>query len=207
MDPQDEKLIEIMLKQYTLLRTEMMQSLQSQINILQFGLASVGVLIGAGIANWKTSDFYLPFVVFLLIIPTICYIVLAVWSGELMRMMRAGVFNADLEMKINALSKQKDLLNWENWLRRRDKKPTTPQITWSYLAIILLFFFVAAISTSLGVYRIKDEKDISQIVVSVYGLVVYLIAVIFVYSICKRIANDNKASSLPEANQTPVQPA
>lgn len=129
--------IEVMLKEYEMLRQEILGAMSNRAQIISFGLGTIGVLF-AGIL---TSDLAkespkLLIVVFSFAIPTASVLVLYIWLGEVERMMRAGRYLANLEGRINrALGAGEDTLRWENWLR-----DTRVQIRYTYLVVIALFF-------------------------------------------------------------------
>ncbi|XCN74807.1 MAG: hypothetical protein Q3M24_08715 [Candidatus Electrothrix aestuarii] len=137
------------MEEYKSLRQESLTSITTQQSVLRYGLAITGVLIASAIKCW--NDIVLCGALTLVFIPIVCYLVLIIWMGEVGRMMRAGQHILMLEKKVNLTFKEQKYpaLSWENYLRKH-KNGATPQLNWSYLAILGLFLFFAVASIVLG---------------------------------------------------------
>jgi hypothetical protein len=145
--------ITVVLEEYKTLRTESLESMKNQQSALRAGTAAAGILIGSGFNLWNKA--LLPEFIFLAFAPVICYLALIIWMGEVVRMMRAGKFLSELEIKISAeYPEKKDTLSWEKWLRIKSQSGETPQMKFNYQAIIALFFVTALGSIGIGIYKI-----------------------------------------------------
>lgn len=139
--------LKIVIEQYKSVRTEALASINSQTTVASIGLTFVGALIGAGI-NFLDKPMVSE-TIFLFLIPVFCEFILVSWFGEVYRMVRAGVFLAEVESKVNRYfaSKEKPhsekALCWEEWLVN-NKKLT--QININYQTYILLFTLCSSIS-------------------------------------------------------------
>ena len=101
------------LKQYELIRAEVMTSLQLQQQILVFGITTLGLLAGAAFVGQNEvhrSDLLVVFV------PLVAYLTLTIWFSEVMRMLRAGVFMLTLEKSLDDLDDGS--LAWEATVAR-----------------------------------------------------------------------------------------
>jgi hypothetical protein len=146
--------LSIAIEEYKTLRNESLLSMQTQQSTLRAGTAAVSVIIASGFSLWDSIEL-LSEIIFLAFVPIICYLVLTIWMGEVLRMMRAGKYLSDLENKINKKLKEKpEALIWENSLRKKDAKTKTPQMLFNYLCIIGLFFTLAIGSVIIGNYKI-----------------------------------------------------
>jgi len=118
----DRESLEVVCHEYDAIRAEIVTSLTSQVSVLSFGSATVGLLVAAAAALWE-KEVWLTAAILLFVIPSICFLTLAIYGGELVRMMRAGLFMNRLEKWINevcvatGLSKghQGRTLTWEQW--------------------------------------------------------------------------------------------
>jgi hypothetical protein len=178
--------IQVALEEYRTLRVESIEALKGQHSTLRVGTATVGVVLASGFNLWDKTP--VPDFLFLVFTPAICYLVLAIWIGEVSRMMRAGSFLADLETKISsAFPVNANVLSWENWLRTTPDKGKTPQLKWNYLAIIALFFATAVASIAIGIFRLCGKIWLSwMLVVSCIEFIFFLSALIHILRIAKR---------------------
>lgn len=177
----------VALEEYKTLRLESIEALKGQHSTLRVGTAAVGVVLASGFNLWDKT--LLPDLIFLLFNPALCYIVLAVWIGEVARMMRAGSFLAGLEKKISAAFPDKpDVLSWENWLRSSSEENKTPQIKWNYLSIIALFFATALASIAIGNYRIWGKLSPTLIyILNGIELIFFLIALVSILRLGRKV--------------------
>lgn len=107
--------IEVVMEEYKTLREEILTSMQMQQSILSLGGATVGIALSSAFATWEKSP--LPEFLFLVMVPTLTYLIVLVWLGEVGRMFRAGYFLSELEGKVNREFSGKGLaLSWETWL-------------------------------------------------------------------------------------------
>ncbi|KST63265.1 hypothetical protein [Mastigocoleus testarum] len=182
--------IDVVLEEYRTLRAESLLAMQTQQSVLRFGLGSVGVVIGAGFTSWNQIN--LASIVFLVLLPLICYAVLIIWIGEVARMIRAGYFLLQLEEKINQkfLSQypnETKPLSWETYLRNSNGISGTPQLQWNYLIIIALFFLLAFISIVVGNINLWSSTYRDQLIwVNLFELFFFTLVFIYIFVTGKR---------------------
>lgn len=178
--------LSVIIEEYKTLRSESLASMQTQQSILRFGTAAIAVVIATGFSLWEKSP--LPEMVFLFFIPSIGYLVLTIWMGEVARMVRVGIFLVRLEEKINKeFSDKPKALTWENWLREIQHDGKTPQLRWNYYAIISLFFLIALVSIGIGNYKIcKPICPSWIIIIDIFELILFIGVFLFIYQIGKR---------------------
>ncbi len=185
--------LSVVIEEYKTLRNESLASMQTQQSILRFGTAAVAVLIATGFSLWEKSP--LPEIILLLAIPSISYLILTIWMGEVARMMRAGMFLVELENKINKEFNDKPkALTWEHWLRDTQHSGKTPQLRWDYYGIIALFFLIALgsiVIVNCFIWKIDCTLNISYcplyiVVIDIFELIFFLGFFIFIYKIGKR---------------------
>ena len=178
--------LSVVTEEYKTLRNESLASMQTQQSILRFGTAAIAVVIATGFNLWGKSP--LPEMVFLLFIPSISYLVLTIWMGEIARMMRAGIFLVKLEEKINKeFGDKPKALTWENWLRETQHDRKTPQLRWNYYSIIFLFFSMAIVSIGIGNYKVWNTICLSWIVImDIFEVILFIGIFLFIYKIGKR---------------------
>jgi hypothetical protein len=147
----NEKWIDIAMEEYKTLREESLAAIAGQQQVLIVGLGGIGVLLGVGAASWNDSDKNsLAAIVLLALIPLLCYLMLIIWIGEVIRMRRAGNFIAGIEQRINAaFPSRKDVLSWETRFRQPLPKNNI-KLSKNYQAIICLFLLTALLSIALG---------------------------------------------------------
>lgn len=149
--------IEVAMEEYKSLRGEISDSLKNQHSIINYGITAIGLVIGFGANLWKET---IPAdIIFLIVIPILCHLIMLVWNGEVNRMSRAGNFIKDIEGKINTVVKsmspeiEEEALSWETWLRKykdKNKANKTNKTNWNYYSLITLFLFINIVSVVLG---------------------------------------------------------
>lgn len=152
--------IEVVMEEYKTLRQESLTAITTQQSVLRYGLAITGILLASAIKSW--NDRVLCGSLTLVFIPITCYLVLIIWMGEVGRMMRAGQHILKIERKVNFTFRDQGhkypALSWESYLRKQ-KNGATPQLNWSYLAILGLFLFFAVSSVVLGNVLVWSSID------------------------------------------------
>ena len=109
---------ETALEEYRTLRAEIATSIATQQTILGFGTATLGLVIGPGLALWGGSTMMFS-LIFALFVPLLSAIIVSIWWGEVIRMVRAGDAVAGLEQAINTHGGwTRPALNWESHLRK-----------------------------------------------------------------------------------------
>lgn len=122
----DFEAIKILLEEYKTLRQESLGSIRLRIQILSFGLAAIVLLFGVPFSSKSGPNIILINIIYTIVIPLVCTIVVDLWLGELLRMERAGNFMYVQEIRINKVINEiklqnvdtnKHILSWEGWLR------------------------------------------------------------------------------------------
>src|ERR1700752_4289026 len=99
--------LEIRLEEYKTLRQEVLTAINNRISILSFGVASISLILYAGITNYRpakpedaaSNTLFVGLVLFLAI-PVVAVFVLRIWLGEYERSQRAGTFLVTIERKV-----------------------------------------------------------------------------------------------------------
>jgi hypothetical protein len=166
------------LKQYELIRAEVIASMQVQQQILGFGIATIGLLAGAafvGKNDAHRSDLLIVFV------PLISYLAVTIWFSEVMRMLRAGAFMLTLEKRLDDCGDGS--LEWEyrvarGRLRYPMWKPYFGVLDPDQLrliAVTLLFLTLAAASIVLGWADASNGQHVFAVVAGVIAVIVLLL--------------------------------
>jgi hypothetical protein len=151
---------ELAVQEYNALRGEILATMATQDGTLRFGAATVGIVLTGGFSVW---DDRLPAaLIFLVVVPFLCLMVLIVWLGEVTRMMRAGNHVLELEDMFleNIPGLPEPVMRWEKNLRDPTAKGTRwkRHYEWNYLAIVLMFWSLGVVSIAGGVYRVIWAK-------------------------------------------------
>lgn len=157
--------VEIRLKEYEMIRQEILASMANRTSILSFGLATIGAVFTASIATYRYS--ILSSFVLIFAVPAINCFILFMWLGEYQRMQRAGKFLRDLEKKVNEeVSKQ--VLTWETYLSSQRLHMKYP-----YNTTVLLLIMISVISLSLGLIALPLASG-PKWIVGVGGLALHM---------------------------------
>jgi hypothetical protein len=187
LDPLQEKWFDFVREEYVSLRAEVSDSLKNQQSIINYGLASIGVLIGFSANLWGKERFIEGIYIFF--IPFICNLIILIWNGEVRRMSRAGQYIKSIEDKVHDELKQSPFiinrsLNWETYLRQPKQasqkqnmkmkmknlllflfqKNKNNKINSNYIAIILMFAMLSVFSIALGVIHSYSAGDYPSII-------------------------------------------
>lgn len=141
------RVFEAQLAEYLSARDEMLGAINNQHLALTFGTAALVAAYVAGFVSWGAD---IAPAIFFGIVP-LSWWILTMWTGEVVRMLRAVEFCGDQASVINteirrADSTQGDALRWERW--RRDATKPERTVTWTYVSVgvLLLCTNAAAIS-------------------------------------------------------------
>jgi predicted transporter len=176
--------IEVAMIEYQTLRDEILLSFENQQQILNYGIASIGIAIGFGASKWEEK--LIVDALLLVIIPLLSHLITLVWNGEINRISRAGRFISDKEKALNEYflaSGETDIkpLNWENWLRIEKSKGSKKNFKtkWNYYAIIAMIFSLNITSVTIGLahnYSISNNEFISFFMVfSVINILAFFV--------------------------------
>lgn len=113
----ESEMIMLISKEYELLREESLQSITHRTQILSYGIGGTTALgTAASIILSTGTRAFAAAALFAGAIPVVVYLTLAIWFGELERMVRAGNYLAAIEGDVNERFDQR-VLYWETWLR------------------------------------------------------------------------------------------
>lgn len=104
------------LEQYRALRSEVLRAMEDGTQTMSFGVATYGIIMGAGVQIYSTFS---GFMLFALPLPLLACLVLSMWFAAHERVARASHFLSGIEAR---LSEGLTVPSWEAWLR-----PTSPQ--------------------------------------------------------------------------------
>jgi hypothetical protein len=106
------------LEQYKALRGEILRAMEDANQIMSFGLASIGIVITAGLS---VKDTLLGFFVFSVIIPALSGLVLSIWFAAHERISRASYFISGIEARLRSTNPSFEGPTWDLWLRSPSK--------------------------------------------------------------------------------------
>jgi hypothetical protein len=112
--------------EYNSIRAELVAALSTQQTVLTYGLAAMAVIFTGLLSAWGNLAIRVGI---LSLAPLILLFIWFVWFGEALRLIRARWFIWELEQRINAElretgepgSSAPDTLNWESWVRGRNR--------------------------------------------------------------------------------------
>jgi hypothetical protein len=182
------QLLNVMMQEYAAIRGEIQTSLSNQVSILSFGAATVGLLVAAGAALWQDEPWPTGLLL-LLVVPVVCFLTLIIYAGELIRLMRAGLFLNRLENCVNEAAstylahdsdKRQAVLTWEQWRSiRTGRRDVDRSNRW---AITSVFFLLAIVSSGLGYWRLKDAGTSENLIwlLAAFSVIVGGLAMVWV---------------------------
>jgi len=155
MDEKEKEKLEIIMKDYEILKTYSTSAFPSiRYNLIYIALATVGVVVSGTIVALSNGNLFngnqsslivsLLSVVWIFFIPSFISAMLFVWIGEEERMMRIGMYCQALESKINKTFEE-EILNWENFKRKKS-------IKYIEISIIYIFLLLSLSSSLFGLY-------------------------------------------------------
>jgi hypothetical protein len=157
--------LDVVMHEYDAIRSEVDNSLSNQVSILTFGAATVGLLVAAAGTLWRDAEL-LAGLLLLLVVPTACFLTLAIHHAELVRLMRAGLFLHELENWVNKAPwpgkpevKPVRVLRWEQWAIREDEADID---RYSSFAIRLVFSLLAYGFMFAGYLRLRSIDGFNQ---------------------------------------------
>ena len=154
---------QLIVEEYRSLRTESIQSFQNAQSIIQWSLATYGVLFGAALValsqdlTGPVQSFvaYASLIIFTFLIPGLVCAATWQWLGEITRMERVGVFLRGFETNLRQAGLHQTIpglrspLNWESFLAggTRGRKRTAPYLGTAFMfggsfCVSLIFAFV-----------------------------------------------------------------
>lgn len=166
-----DRVFDARLAEHLSARDELLGAINNQHLALTFGTAALVAMFGAGFV--AGSDKVAP-AIFFAILP-LSWWILAMWLGEVVRMLRAVEFCTEQEALINAEMKLSDpegrvALRWESW--RQDADTPWRTITWTYLSVGLFLGLTDLAALACGTIWALDKSHwITWVVVLVPALV------------------------------------
>jgi hypothetical protein len=157
--PGDEKRLDVAMHEYAAVRNEIDTCLTNQVAILSFGTATVGLLVAAAATLWDDEPL-LSSLLLLFVVPAAGWLALVVHAGELVRLMRAGLFLHRLEDWVNdawwCSPEEGRVLLWEQWDIRRGSADVDRRNSWAITAVfaVMVVLFVPA-----GFWRLQQPPD------------------------------------------------
>ena len=133
------KQVEFDIEEYRALRTEVIQSKDEGNKILAFGLAAIGLIVGAILSNKNTQMSVIVLVFFL---PVLSSLVLSMWFAAQERMARASFYLTGVERRIKGSFDNEDGVSWEAWLRARNPQKDSEHFWHTETAGISLFIII-----------------------------------------------------------------
>jgi hypothetical protein len=157
-DDQSQRMLELVMHEYDAIRSEIDVALTNQVSALSFGAATVGLLVAAAAALWEDEPL-LSGLLLLVVVPATCMLALTIYSGDQVRLMRAGLFMNDLENWVNtagwkarAAAGQAGVLVWEQWQIREGPADVD---RYNRRAIVTVFVLLAVGFMLMGFYRLS----------------------------------------------------
>jgi hypothetical protein len=178
--------LDLIMHEYDAIRGEVLTTLTNQVSTLSFGTATVGLLVAAAAALWDDAEL-LSGLLLLFAVPSVCFLTLAIYSGELVRLMRAGLFLNALENCVNEAEPPDDeaeppnheaVLIWEQWKSIRSRPRDVDRL--NRAAIICVFVLLAVGFMAMGWWRLHTIKQAEPGWVTVFVIISGLAALVSV---------------------------
>ena len=165
LNVEDSDLLSMVMHEYDAIRSELDTSLSAQVSIMSFGAATAGLLVAAAGTLWADEPL-LAGLLLLLVVPAACFLALAIHAGEMVRLMRAGLFLHDLENCVNKApwktqqtGGQARVLTWEQWGIR---KGGADMAAHNRRAIVLVFGLLAFGFMCAGYWRLHEMPQLPE---------------------------------------------
>jgi hypothetical protein len=164
----DSDRLALVMQEYAAVWAEIHTSLASQVSVLAFGAAAVGLLMSAAAQLWTTASLVAGLLL-LLAAPAVCFLALAIYLGEQVRLMRAGLFLYRLEEAANQPQsavaaddgRSVQVLTWEHWASIHVRTGDVDRHNRS--VIILVFALLGAGSAAAGFLRMHTDAQLDEI--------------------------------------------
>jgi hypothetical protein len=170
--------LDLVMHEYDAIRGEILTTLTNQVSTLSFGAATVGLLVAAAAALWDDAEL-LSGLLLLFAVPSVCFLTLAIYSGELVRLMRAGLFLNTLENCVNEVKPHHEpVLTWEQWKSIRTRPSDVDRL--NRAAIVCVFVLLAVGFMTMGWWRLHTIKQIQPGWLTVFLILSGLAAIVSV---------------------------
>lgn len=140
--------LELIKEEYKRLSQEIDGSLTHRLQIIQFGLAFVGILVGFAL---ESTDPISAEIVLTFMIPAACFMVLYLWLSEVRRTRRASWYMFGLERRVNN-QLQLRVLRWEEDIREQGFNPLGV-FRFHYYTTASFFMFIAIFAATYGMWK------------------------------------------------------
>lgn len=156
--------------QYKIVRTEIIESMDNQIKILQIAILVIGGLFYGHILisnSGQLADQSLDPYIFAVLIPGASFCFTLMLLSEVSRMMLCGKFLKDIEENLHH---KKNILYFEQWLKKASQTGKLDLLrSLKYLAETIMFWCISALSLSYC-YLYKNISNAFQI-----GIILFLL--------------------------------
>jgi len=186
--------IDIVMHEYDAIRGEIQGTLANQVSVLTFGSATVGLLVSSAAELWDSAP-VLAGLLLLLGVPLVCFLTMTVYTGELLRLLRAGLFVNCTENFINSAAATGDtdelavgsatVLTWEQWGAIRRGGCDVDKL--NRIAISVVFYLLAGGFGVAGHLRLHTAPGLPEgwvIATTAGGAVLALLAAAWVGYLC-----------------------
>lgn len=164
----------LMVAEYASIRAEALESFSTAQSIIQWSLATYGVLFGAGLlaassqiaAVFSSTASWMAALIYGALLPGLVCAASWSWIGETRRMERTGAFLRGFERRVHAeTSKSRSSiigpLNWEAFLAGSRSHPAAPVKGWApYLGTSMLFG--GSLAASVAFFYIWADRLVSM---------------------------------------------
>jgi hypothetical protein len=146
--------LELIKEEYRRLAEEISGTFTHRIQIIEFGLAFVGILIGYALKVIEDNSTVAAGVVLVFMIPAACFMILSLWLSEVRRTRRASWYMFGLERRVNNELKVR-ALRWEEDIRGKGFNPLAV-FRFHYYTTAYFFVIVAVFATIYGMLQWQD---------------------------------------------------
>lgn len=159
--------LSVAMHEYDAIRNEVNTSLAAQVSVLSFGSATTGLLVAAAATLWGDEPI-LAGAILLFIVPATCFLTLSFYGGEMVRLMRAGLFlnhfenclNAEFTAAAGEEAVRSGVLTWEQWPIRDGKIDMARN---NRIAITVVFTLLACGFMLAGFFRLHEERSVHEL--------------------------------------------
>jgi hypothetical protein len=150
---------DLALEEHRALRTEVIASLQGQLQALGLGTAAIGVLAAGAFTVWEEAP-YGAAAVFFVGLPALALLGLFIWTGENARIMRAGTHLLALEQEMKRLHPDmpSTVFSWERRLAGERTRFALVTLDLRYLPVSIVYATIAIGSVFVGRQLAGDES-------------------------------------------------
>ncbi|QSJ16154.1 hypothetical protein JYQ62_31065 [Nostoc sp. UHCC 0702] len=176
-EPEKTKIvIDFLIKEYELLRQEILDKFNRRSNLIGSGVTALSTFIAIATIVPKINDKLdldsLSFMIVALLIPLTCSLIISFWTAYSSTIANIGLCLTYIEREVGNLlpdtshfSQKKELIFWENFLRRNNYKRSQELIT--SIGFVVIFLLIGICSLWFGYTfifpRIESINSISNV--------------------------------------------